>query len=93
MTPTAGRALQAGPGGRRDSLPPSGTALAYSARQLAQALGYKHQHSVWQIAREDDSFPRPVQLVPDGEWRWLAFEVDDWLQLKASTARRWSEAA
>jgi len=56
--------------------------LAFSAQQLAIALGYRDAASVYDLARRDQTFPKPVQFTSGSERRYLASDVVRWLESK-----------
>lgn len=71
----------------RVSLPAGGSLqLAYGAQQLALVLGYRDAASVYDLARRDGTFPKPVQLAPGSERRYLASDVHRWLEQKRGVA-------
>ena len=49
-------------------------------RQVADALAISRA-LVWKLLREDETFPRPIQLGVRAK-RWLASEITEWLSTR-----------
>lgn len=53
---------------------------------IQDLTGYKSKQSIYNIM-EKDNFPKPINIGSRSK-RWIASEVEDWIQMKIEESRQ-----